>query len=241
MDALKLKGIEYVRVVAEADTSLKAKMVEMKRELEEGLLSFTHHVADLKNEFKDKAPFAAVEGRRRDDAAAAEDKEARGGEGVKDEDGMPDVGAAFLVLSEYRVRLKEQRDKAEGMKKGIALFSLKALDLSDLDECERELVELERVWSHHPRVGGALQARWRGCAFFALNLDEMDAQAQAQHKRSWASMAKHIRQWRIHKTITAIIAQVPPAPPRRRRPALARHARRGTGRPSRTRWGCAST
>ena len=205
VDALKLKGNEYVRVVQEADVSLKAKMVEMKRELEEGLLSFIRHVADLKNEFKEKAPFAVLESHRDDSGGGGDEKEGGGGEGVKDEDSMPDVAAALLVLSEYRVRLKEQRDKAEGMRKGIALFALKALDLSDLDECERELAELERVWGLIREWEDKFR-RWRGCAFFALNLDEMDAQAQAVTKQL-LKMSKAIKGWRVHKSISAIVAK----------------------------------
>ena len=203
VDALKVKGVEYVKVVAEADVMLKAKMVEMKRELEEGLSSFIHHVADLKNEFKEKAPFAALEAHKEGGTSPKDDTEAGGPEATKDEDGLPDVAGAFAVLGEYRVRLKEHRDKAEGMKKGIALFSLKSLDLSDLDECDRELGELEKVWSII-REWEERFKRWRGCAFFALNLDEMDAQAQAQHKQL-SKMSKAIKQWRIHKTITGLI------------------------------------
>ena len=205
VDALKLKGGDYVKVVAEADLMLKQKMVEMKRELEEGLLSFIHHIADLKYEFKEKAPFAALETRREDGTSTSDDAEGGGGEGAKDDDGLPDVAGAFSVLGEYRVRLKEMRDKAEGMKKGIALFALKALDLSDLDECDRELVELERVWSII-REWEERFKRWRSCAFFALNLDEMDAQAQAQVK-ALGKMSKAMKAWRIHKTITGLIAK----------------------------------
>ena len=85
---------------------LKGKMVEMKRELEDGLLSFVHHVADLKNEFKDKAPFAALDRHRDDGPTPARTRRTRRTR-PKDEDGMPDVVSAFAVLGEYRVRLKE--------------------------------------------------------------------------------------------------------------------------------------
>ena len=219
VDVLKAKGAEYVRVVAEADGMLQGKMVEMKRELEEAMLSFIHHVADLKSEFKEKAPFAAIESQHSSSASASSptattgepsavdiaDGGVEGGAATKDEDVLPDTTVAFKVLSEYRARLREYREKAAGMQKGIALFQLKPLDLSDIDDCERDVGDLERVWS----IVREWEDRMMKCnaqPFFTLQLEDMDNAAQ-QQLRSLNKMSKAIRTYRIHKTIATLITR----------------------------------
>ena len=219
VDVLKVKGGEYVRVVAEADGMLQGKMVEMKRELEEAMLSFIHHVADLKSEFKEKAPFAALDSQQPSSTSAASpaavasdssaadsaDGAAEGGTAAKDEDVLPDTTVAFKVLADYRNRLREYREKAAGMAKGIALFALKPLDLGDIEDCERDVVELERVWSI-VREWEERMAKCNAQPFFTLQLEEMDNAAQQQLK-ALSKMAKPIRAYRIHKTISALITR----------------------------------
>ena len=59
LDTLRNKWQLFKQSVAEADAMLKAKKVDMQRDLEDNVAGLNQTVLDTRTEFKDKAPFAA--------------------------------------------------------------------------------------------------------------------------------------------------------------------------------------
>jgi hypothetical protein len=101
---------------------LKLKMVDMKKELEDNLISYNQHVIDTRTEFKEHAPFTCPEIEK-----------------------DVDTHTAILFIEEFKKRITDNRQRAEAMKRGMEIFGIEQPEYKETDDTEKEVLMLEKV------------------------------------------------------------------------------------------------
>ena len=67
-----------------------------------------------------------------------------------------DIPGALTILSEWEDRTQSLRAKEEGLKPGLAIFGIEAPHYRGLEEIERDMDMLNRVWS----IAAAWNEKW---------------------------------------------------------------------------------
>jgi len=181
LDHLRTEAQQFQHCMSDADAMLKLKMVDMKKELEDNLVSYNQHVIDTRTEFKEHGPFSAP------------------GPG----EGDPDVAGALEFIADFKKRLADNRARADAMKRGMEIFNIEQPEYKETDETEKELLMLERVWLLMKEWLEKWNG-WRTQQFSSLVVKELDTEAESYQKQL-NKLGRAVRQWKVWQSLYKII------------------------------------
>lgn len=183
LDHLRVEWGNFKSVLSDAEVMLNLKKDELKRELEDNLVSYTQHVTDTRSDFRENGPFMAP------------------GPGQGD----PDIEGAFEFIGEFRKRIADNRAKAEAMKKGMSIFSIHQPEYKETEDTERELDMLDKVWSLMRDWLNKWEG-WKTNKFSDLDVNELDTDA-INFQNHLKKLPRGVRHWKVWKSLLEIISR----------------------------------
>jgi len=181
LEQLRVESAAFSATMNEADAMLKLKMVDMKKELEDNLVSYNQHVQDTRTEFKEHGPFSAP----------------------GPDEGEPDIDGAFDFINDFKRRIADNRARAEAMKRGMEIFAIEQPDYKETDETEKDLLQLEKVWVLM-RDWLSKWNEWRTGVFSSLVVKELDLEAET-YQKNMSKLGRAVRQWKVWQSLAKII------------------------------------
>ena len=181
LESLRPKWEEFVTTLSKGEAMLHSKKLDMRRELDQNIVSYGTHVVDTRTDFQEHGPFRCP------------------GPG----EGEPDVNQALELIAEYRQKISDNKAKAVAMKSGMDLFDIEQPEYKETADTEKELDQLEKVW----KTVEAWQDKWeqwKASPFSEVVVKDLGTEAETFLK-DLMKMPRSVKAWSAHRNFGNII------------------------------------
>ncbi|GMH50243.1 hypothetical protein TrRE_jg3287 [Triparma retinervis] len=167
LDNLEVEWQSFNGMLGDVEKMLEKSKVNMKRDLETSVESYSEHVIDLRKQIVVALPYKATF--------------------TKEE--------AFALIEEYKSKATDARALQSSLKPGLDIFGIDMIEHKEMKDTERDLEFMNKIWTLQSDWD-TVWDKWRGGVFRALDVEEMEM-ASGNYTKTIGKLRREIASWGV--------------------------------------------
>ena len=177
LQQLRLAWKDFQEMLDESRHALDKSKVNMKRDLEANLESYSQQVMQLREQLVVEIPVS--------------------------QEMSPDE--AYVVINDFKRRVEAVHDRKRGLRSGLEIFNIESPDHKELRDTEHDLELAGQIWTLARDWTSAFD-RWKTGRFNELDIGEMET-AAGQFNKKVAKLGREIKRWGIWEQMRAKLTE----------------------------------